>query len=88
MLLQRTKNPKNAIVGLDVVMADETLGPELPENHYAVAIPIRQHVGVYEQTKLIPYIVFKRTANTLLDEEDCLSIVTDVKVLMGQDRLL
>ena len=41
MLLQRTKNPKNAIIGLDVVMADETLGPELPENHYAVAVPIR-----------------------------------------------
>lgn len=41
MLLQRTKNPKNAIVGIDVVMADETIGPELPENHYAVAVPIR-----------------------------------------------
>jgi hypothetical protein len=43
---------------------------------------------VYEKTKLIPYIVFKRTANSLIDEEDCLSIVTDVKVLMGQDRHL
>lgn len=88
MLLQRTKNPQNAIVGLDVVLGDETVGPDLPDNHFAVAVPIRQHPGAYEKTRLIPYIVFKRTANSLIDEEDCLSIVTDVKVLMGQDRFL
>ena len=64
------------------------MGPDLPDNHFAVAVPIRQHPGVYEKTKLIPYIVFKRTANSLIDEEDCLSVVTDVKILMGQDRLL
>ena len=88
MLLQRTKNPQNAIVGLDVVLGDETVGPDLPDNHFAVAVPIRQHPGAYEKSKLIPYIVFKRTANSLIDEEDCLSIVTDVQVLMGQDRHL
>jgi hypothetical protein len=49
MLLQRTKNPQNAIVGLDVVLADENLGPELSDNHYAVAVPIRQHPGTYEK---------------------------------------
>lgn len=37
---------------------------------------------------MIPYVVFKRTANSLIDEEDCLSIVTDVQVLAGQDRHL
>lgn len=83
MLLQRTKNPQNAIVGVSVVLGDETVGPDLPENHYAVAIPIRQHPGAYEKTRLIPYVVFKRTANSLIDEEDCLSIVTDIKILMG-----
>ena len=88
MLLQRTKNPQNAIVGLDVVLGDETVGPDLPDHHFAVAVPIRQHPGAYEKSRLIPYIVFKRTANSLIDEEDCLSIVTDVKVLMGQDRHL
>jgi hypothetical protein len=41
MLLQRTKNPLNAIVGVDVVLANENLGPDLPDNHYAVAVPIR-----------------------------------------------
>ena len=41
MLLQRTKNPQNAIVGVDVVLADENLGPALPDNHFAVAVPIR-----------------------------------------------
>ena len=70
-------------MGLDVVMADENVGPNLPDNHFAVAVPIRQHQGVYEKSKLIPYIVFKRTANALIDEEDCLSVVTDVTIVMG-----
>lgn len=70
------------------MLADENLGPELPDNHFAVAIPIRQHPGSYEKTKLIPYLVFRRTANSLIDEEDCLSIVTDVIVIQGQDPLL
>jgi len=49
LLLQRTKNAQNAIVGLDVVMADEANGPELSDNHFAVAVPIRMHPGVYEK---------------------------------------
>jgi hypothetical protein len=85
MLLQRTKNPQNAIVGIDVVLADENLGPELPDNHYAVAVPIRQHTGSFEKSGLIPYVVFRRTANSLIDEEDNLSILTDVCVIQGQD---
>mmetsp|Transcript_9422 Transcript_9422/g.8926 ORF Transcript_9422/g.8926 Transcript_9422/m.8926 type:complete len:159 (-) Transcript_9422:3342-3818(-) len=88
LLLQKTKSSQNAIVGLDVVMADENLGPDLEDNHFAVAVPIRQHTGIYEKSKLIPYIVFRRTANSLIDEEDCLSVVTDVMVLMGQDAHL
>lgn len=81
MLLQRTKNPQNAIVGIDVVLADENLGPDLPDNHFAVAVPIRQHAGSYEKQGAIPYVVFRRTANSLIDEEDSLSIVTDVCVI-------
>jgi len=38
-------------------MADETIGPEIPASHFAVAVPIRQHPGAYQKTKLIPYIV-------------------------------
>ena len=83
MMLQRSKNTQNAIVGLDVVMADETIGPDIPTSHFAVAVPIRQHPGSYKKSKLIPYIVFRRTANSLIDEEDCLSIVTDVQIIMG-----
>jgi hypothetical protein len=30
-------------------MADENLGPDLADNHYAVAVPIRQHAGSYEK---------------------------------------
>ena len=85
MLLQRTKNPQNAIVGVDVVLADENLGPDLPDNHFAVAVPIRQHAGSYEKQGVIPYVVFRRTANSLIDEEDSLSIITDVCVIQGQD---
>jgi hypothetical protein len=46
-------------------MADENTGPEIPDFHFAVAVPIRQHDGVYEKKKSIPYIVFKRTPNFL-----------------------
>jgi hypothetical protein len=81
MLLQRTKLAQNAIVGLDVVLADETMGPELADSHFAVAVPIRQHPGAYEKSGLIPYIVFRRTANSLIDEEDQLSIITDIQIL-------
>ena len=86
--MQRTKNSQNAIVGIDVVLADEDMGPELPDSHFAVAVPIRQHPGAYEKSGLIPYIVFRRTANSLIDEEDQLSIITDVQILQGQDRHL
>ena len=41
MMLQRTKSSQNAIVGVDVMMADETIGPNIPASHYAVAVPIR-----------------------------------------------
>lgn len=83
MMLQRSKSTQNAIVGVDVVMADETIGPDIPSSHFAVAVPIRQHPGSYQKSKKIPYVVFRRTANSLIDEEDCLSIVTDVQIIMG-----
>lgn len=84
LLIQKSKNPKNAIVGIDVALIDESIEYDIPENHYAVAVPIRQHEGVYEQSNTIPYIVFKRTANFLRDEEDLLSLVTDVVVITGK----
>lgn len=30
-------------------------------------------------------MVFRRTANSLIDEEDSLSIITDLQIIMGQD---
>jgi hypothetical protein len=57
------------------------MGPELADSHFAVAVPIRQHPGAYEKSGLIPYIVFRRTANSLIDEEDQLSIITDIQIL-------
>lgn len=84
LLIQKSKNPKNAIVGLNIAMIDESIEYDIPENHYAVAVPIRQHDGVYESTNTIPYIMFKRTANFLRDEEDLLSLVTDVVVITGK----
>lgn len=42
---------------------------------------------MYEKSgHMVPYIVFRRTANSLIDEEDCLSVITDVVVISGQDR--
>ena len=84
LLMQRSKNPKNAIVGISVVMIDENKDFKIPENHYAVAVPIRQHEGVYEKNKTIPYIMFRRTSNFLRDEEDLLSLITDVVVIAGK----
>lgn len=66
------------------MLADENTGPDIPDYHYAVAVPIWQHDGVYEKNKLIPYIVFKRTPNFLRDEEDLLSLITDVCVIQGK----
>lgn len=85
LLIQRSKNPKNAIVGINVIMIDESNDYEIPENHYAVAVPIKQHEGVYESTKTIPYIIFKRTPNFLRDEDDLLSLITDVKIIAGKN---
>jgi hypothetical protein len=85
LLIQRSKNPQNAVVGVDVVMIDESNDYQIPENHYAVAVPIRQHEGVYERTKTIPYIIFKRTPNYLRDEDDLLSLITDVTIISGKN---
>ena len=41
-------NPKNVIVGINVVMIDENKDFKIPENHYVVAVLIRQHESVYE----------------------------------------
>ena len=84
LLVQRSKNPKNAIVGVSVCMVDENNDYEIPENHYAVAIPIRQHEGVFERTRTIPYVMFKRTPNFLRDEDDLLSLITDVTIISGK----
>ena len=85
VLLQRSKNPKNAIVDLNVIMVDENDDRTIPEGYFAVAIPIRQHEGVYEKNRTIPYLIFKRTSNYLRDENDLLSLITDVTVISGKN---
>lgn len=85
ILLQRSKNPKNAIIDLDVIMVNENDDSQIPDGYYAVAVPIRQHEGVYEKSRTIPYIVFKRTKNNLRDEKELLSLVTDVTVISGKN---
>ena len=84
VLLQRSKNPKNAIVEVDVAMINEDDDSAIPDGYFAVAIPIRQHEGVYEKYHKIPYILFKRTKNNLRDEEELLSLVTDIVVITGK----
>ena len=37
-------------------MIDENKDFKIPENYYAVAVPIRQHEGVYEMNKTIPIL--------------------------------
>ena len=41
--MQRSKNPKNAIVGISVVMIDENKDFKIPENYNAVVVPIRHY---------------------------------------------
>ncbi|CAI2384889.1 unnamed protein product [Moneuplotes crassus] len=84
LLLQRSKNPKNAIVNLDVIMVDENNDNRIPDDHYAVAVPIRQHEGIYEKYHTIPYILFRRTKDNLRDDEDLLNLITDVTVITGK----
>ena len=83
MLLQRSKNPKNAIVDVNVIMVDEG-DDAIPEDYFAVAVPIRQHEGVYEKSHTIPYLIFKRTKNNLRDDEELQNLITDITVISGK----
>ena len=65
-------------------MVDEDDDTNIPEHHFAVAVPIRQHEGVYERNHTIPYVLFKRTKNHLRDEADLLVLITDVTVISGK----
>ena len=85
ILLQHSKNPKNAIVDLNVIMAPENDERSIPNGYFAVTIPIRQHEGVYEKNGTIPYLIFKRTSNYLKDENELLSLITDVAVISGKN---
>ena len=82
ILLQKTKNPLNAVCGFDLVFANPQKGPKLVKGEYAVAIPIARCQFGDPKDQNIPFIVFRRTLNSLKDEEDKLSIITDVKTII------
>jgi hypothetical protein len=79
---QRTQN--NAIIDVNVIMVNENDEAAIPEGYFAVAVPIRQHEGVYEKNRTIPYIIFKRTKNHLRDDNDLLTLITDITVISGK----
>lgn len=69
---------------MDVIMVDEDDDTDIPESHFAVAVPIRQHEGIYEKNRTIPYILFQRTKDHLREEQDLLNLITDVTVISGK----
>jgi golgin subfamily B member 1 len=63
LLVKKSPFKQNAIYDLEVVMADENVGPAeyVADNWKALGVPIQQYRGVREKTKTIPYICFKQT---------------------------
>ena len=65
-------------------MVDEDDDDSIPEDYFAVAIPIRQHEGIYEKNHTIPYLIFKRTKNYLRDDDELQNLITDITVISGK----
>ena len=82
LIIQRTRKKDHAICGIDIVFAKETEGPPLADHEYALALPLQQHIGIQQKTGKVPFLLFRRTANALKDEQDNLSLITDIKILV------
>ncbi len=89
LCVQYTRDPSEAVVGVDVIMGDQTRGPKVEEStHYAIPLPVRPHAagikGASDIPSQIPFLVFRRTATALKDEEDALSVITSIHPLPGK----
>jgi len=88
LIVERNKNPTNALCGLTVAFGDPQIGIKTNSvNETAVVIPINKGDD-QEIPNRLPFILFKRTANALKDEDEQLSLITDIKVLVSKDPFL
>lgn len=85
LCVRYTRDPKEAVVGVDVVLGDQQRGPKVEEKtHYAIPLPLQQHPGVFDKSGKIPFLIFRRTATALQDQEDALSVITSVRSLLAK----
>ena len=86
LIIEKNRNPTNAVCGLTVVFANPETGPQTVGKETAVVIPLQCQDE--EIPKRLPFIVFKRTSNALKDEDEQLSLITDIKCLISRDPFL
>ncbi len=87
LIVERSRAPANAVCGLTVTFADPQAGAEVSGRETAVVIPLQGDEGDKIPTRL-PFVVFKRTSNALKDEDEQLSLITDVQCLVSKDPYL
>lgn len=83
LIIERGRSPVNAVCGLTVVFADPEAGVVTDDKEIASVVPLQ--VQDQEVPTRLPFIVFRRTANALKDEEEQLTLITDVKCMICKD---
>lgn len=61
---------------------------KIKEGWRAIAIPVKQYTGVQETMHTIPYLLVKHSGESLKDEEEKKTLLTDVKPLFGRNPLI
>ena len=86
LIIERDRAPVNAVCGLTVLFSDPEAGIATDEKETAVVIPLQ--IEGQEIPSRLPFVIFKRTANALKDEDEQLSLITDVKCMVSKDPYL
>ena len=88
MVIKRTANPKNAIFNIQVVVADEHLGPNLPKSWKCIAVPINQYTGIRATYHTVPYLCFQQSEGGLSEESEKKSLVVDLKPIISRSPFI
>ncbi|EAR94374.2 hypothetical protein TTHERM_00049190 (macronuclear) [Tetrahymena thermophila SB210] len=92
LVIKRSANPEGAIYDMDIIMYDEQdeRGPyqKIKEGWKAIAIPVKQYTGVQETTHNIPYLLIKHSAESLKNEDEKITLISDVRPLFGRNPLI